>query len=279
VSKKSVRSLAATIAAQEELVQEADRRLAARLAAAFSRVRGGPRAPLSSIGLGSGVLAAAWFLLRQRRSVVARTRLGQGGRLSVLLNSVLPLLTPAIGMRAVGILTALASVPAPSSHRRAMAAPHVDLERYSGTWYEIGRMLNKHERHCAGDVTATYLPDDSGMRVINCCRRIDGRFAVARGRARVVDRIAQSKLQVTFAPALVRWLPMAWADYWILDVAPDYGCALVGTPDRRSLWILARAPSLPATEYHALLMRAEALGYDTRRVHITPHSGMPRLQI
>jgi apolipoprotein D and lipocalin family protein len=273
----SKKSLAATIAAQEQSVQEADRRLAARLAAALRRVRTSGT-PMSGMGLGSGALAAVWFLLRQRRSVAARARLAHGGdRLSVLLNSVLPLLAPAIGVRAAGILTALASVPATNSNRRPMAAPQVDLYRYAGTWYEIGRMLNTRERQCTGDVTATYLLDDSGMRVINCCRRVDGRFAVVRGRARVVDRVSQSRLRISFAPALVRWLPMAWADYWILDVAPDYGCALVGTPDRRSLWILARAPSMPASDYHEMLMRAAALGYDTRRVHITQQSGMQRL--
>src|SRR5262245_22394790 len=135
MSNRSVRSLAATIAEQEQLVQEADRRLAARLAAAFGRVRTS-RPPLSRIGLGSGVLTAAWFLLRQRRGLVARARVAHGGdRMSVLLNSVLPLLAPAIGVRAAGILTALASVPVTGSNRRQMAAPQVDLHRYAGTWY------------------------------------------------------------------------------------------------------------------------------------------------
>jgi apolipoprotein D and lipocalin family protein len=62
-----------------------------------------------------------------------------------------------------------------------------------------------------------------------------------------------------------------WADYWILDVSPNYGLALVGTPDLRSLWVLAREPSVPDASYHALLMHAAAQGYDTQRMRVTPH--------
>jgi apolipoprotein D and lipocalin family protein len=107
--------------------------------------------------------------------------------------------------------------------------------------------------------------------VINQCRRANGRLDIARGRARVVDPASRAKLKVTFAPALLQWLPGAWADYWILDVSPDYRRALVGTPDRKSLWVLAREASLPDDEYHAMLLQATALGFETQRMRRTTH--------
>lgn len=263
-------SLTAQIAAQERAVELADRRLANRLTATTTRLRTSS-SPLRSLGLSVGSLAAGWFFLRFRRRLAsaAHPPALAGDRLSLLLNTTLPLLVPVIGMRAVGLLTALASLPVKSSARLPVAAPQVDLRRFSGNWFEIGRIAAPHERRFADDVTTTYLLDDAGMRVINRRRQPNGRAIVTRQRARVVDPISHAKLKVTSAPVLLRWLPMAWSDFWILDVAPDYRYALVGGPERRSLQVLAREPTMPAAAYHALLTRAAALGFDTRRMRTT----------
>ena len=80
---------------------------------------------------------------------------------------------------------------------------------------------------------------------------------------------------MSFAPPWLRWLPWAWADYWILDVDPHYRCALVGTPDRRHLWMLSRAPSLSSAGMQRLLEQAQAQGYDISRLQLTPQGLVP----
>jgi len=262
------RSLSAAIAAQEQAVQDADKRLAERLAAVTSRMRSS-RSPLRSVGLTLTSLAAAWVFLRAGRSLVARAGTG-ANRLSLLLNATLPLLLPVIGARAAAVLTALAAAPAKTSAPQPAVARLIDLTCYAGTWYEIGRITSRDDQ-LSDDVTATYLPQRAGLRVIDRRRRADGRGDVVRGRARVVDPVSQAKLKITFAPAVLRWLPIFWTDYWILDVTPDYSRALVGTPDRRSLRILARKASIPASDYHTMLLHAAAQGYDTARMRMTVH--------
>jgi len=262
------RSLSAAIAAQEQAVQDADKRLAERLAAVTSRMRSS-RSPLRSVGLTLTSLAAAWVFLRAGRGLVARAGTG-ANRLSLLLNATLPLLLPVIGARAAAVLTALAAAPAKTSAPQPAVAPLIDLTCYAGTWYEIGRITSRNDQ-LSDDVTATYLPPRAGLRVIDRRRRADGRGDVVRGRARVVDPVSQAKLKITFAPAGLRWLPIFWTDYWILDVTPDYSRALVGTPDRRSLRILARKASIPASDYHTMLLHAAAQGYDTARMRMTVH--------
>ena len=54
-------------------------------------------------------------------------------------------------------------------------------------------------------------------------------------------------------PAWLRWLPFAWSDYWILYVDPAYRHAVVGTPDRKRLWLLSRTPDIAPTDYERLL--------------------------
>lgn len=50
-------------------------------------------------------------------------------------------------------------------------------------------------------------------------------------------------------------------NYWILDLDPAYSTALVGTPDRRYLWILARAPRIDDDTYDRLVQLARGFGY------------------
>ena len=161
-------------------------------------------------------------------------------------------------------------------------APDVDLRRYAGRWYEIGRTPLKSERRCAGNVSADYAPLDAAtaeaeggdLAVTNRCLEADGRVASVQGVARIVGGDS-AKLQVSFAPPWLRWLPWAWADYWILDVDPHYRCALVGTPDRRHLWMLSRAPSLSSAGMQRLLEQAQAQGYDISRLQLTPQGLVP----
>ena len=70
-------------------------------------------------------------------------------------------------------------------------------------------------------------------------------------------------LEVRFAPAFLSFLPMVWGDYQIIELAPDYSHAVVGSPDREYLWLLARTPSMDGGLHDSLLERARAQGFDT----------------
>jgi apolipoprotein D and lipocalin family protein len=50
-------------------------------------------------------------------------------------------------------------------------------------------------------------------------------------------------------------------NYLILDLDPEYRTSLVGTPDRRLLWILSRSPHLDDATYQRLVDRGRTLGY------------------
>ena len=53
--------------------------------------------------------------------------------------------------------------------------PHLDLQRYSGTWYEIARLPNMFQKRCASDVVARYGPlPDGRVSVLNRCLTADG---------------------------------------------------------------------------------------------------------
>ena len=149
----------------------------------------------------------------------------------------------------------------------------VDLDRYAGEWFEIARFANRFQEKCAGDVQARYARRPDGrIDVVNRCRLADGAIDEARGVARVVDAQTSAKLKVRFAPAFLSFLPMVWGDYWVIGLAGDYSWAVVGSPDREYLWILARRPELSKGALADAIAAARANGFDVDRLRMTPQT-------
>jgi apolipoprotein D and lipocalin family protein len=145
----------------------------------------------------------------------------------------------------------------------------VDLDRYVGEWFEIARFPNRFQRKCAGDVRASYAKRADGrIDVVNRCRTSDG-MTEAHGIARIADTRTFSKLKVRFAPAALSFLPFVWGDYWILGLADDYSWAVVGSPDREYLWILARTAVIGEDTYQSAVAVARANGFAIERLEKT----------
>ena len=150
--------------------------------------------------------------------------------------------------------------------------PRVDLTRYAGDWYEVARLPNRFQNRCVGDVRASYaLRDDGRIDVVNRCRTRDGAID-AHGLARVVDEQSFARLKVRFAPAVLSFLPMVWGDYWVIGLADDYSWAVVGSPDRKYLWILSRQPMLDAATFDRAAGIARENGFDVSRLLKTTHA-------
>lgn len=138
----------------------------------------------------------------------------------------------------------------------------LDLGRFLGTWYELARYDHYFERGCVG-VTATYSrrAGSDTVKVLNRCvkDRLDGEVKTVEGKLWQPDATQPGKLEVQF------FWPFT-ADFWVLDVAPDYSWALVGEPKQKSCWIFSRTPTLPDDVYESLLRKLEARGYSREKL-------------
>jgi apolipoprotein D and lipocalin family protein len=173
-----------------------------------------------------------------------------------------------VGVAALALVSGTASAQADLP-----TVDKVDMIRYAGLWFEIARLPNKLQAECAGDVTTSFTR--RGMRTFDVetrCRRADGSDETDMGIARVQDLNTGAKMEIRFLPLALAWLPFAWSDYWIIDLAPDYGHAMVGVPARDALWILARRPEMDARQLERLIAKAQALGFDTTKLVRTRHS-------
>ncbi len=281
--------------AEQRLITR-EEQLRSKLSALVKRVEHAvrPRRLLVPALGGALALLAAWWLWRHgapRRAGAAFGAQHQqhhqqqhqhappGGPLWLRL---LPFVWPLVPARWRGKIspataTAVVSVGLPLAERLLgrsrqaplVTVPQVDLARYAGTWNEIARLPDPFESFCGGQPTATYLPQGGTIGVINRCLDRSGTERAVHGTARVVPGSGGAKLQVTMFPAWLRWLPFAWADYWILALDPDYRHALVGNPTRSFLWVLSRQRTLPEATLQALVATARDQGFPVQRLKVT----------
>ncbi len=121
---------------------------------------------------------------------------------------------------------------------------NVDLNLYVGVWYEIAKIPNRFQKQCTRNVTATYsLNDDGTIKVVNRCIQEDGSEDKVTGKARIVDKKSNAKLEVSFVS--IFGFHLFWGDYWIIGLDKDYQYAVVGSPSYKYGWILCREKSMP----------------------------------
>ncbi|HXV68919.1 MAG TPA: lipocalin family protein [Nitrospira sp.] len=138
----------------------------------------------------------------------------------------------------------------------------VDLTRYAGTWYEIARLPMWFQRHCVDSRAVYTIRAEGTLGVHNECVTGSGEIETAEGIATVVDTRTPARLSVRFENWFARPFGSSReGNYWILDLDPDYRTTVVGTPDRRYLWILAREPSLDQRTYGRLVDVGRRFGY------------------
>lgn len=145
--------------------------------------------------------------------------------------------------------------------------PSFDVQRHMGKWEEFARFPNKFQEKCAGDSTAEYSSlQDGSIRVINRCRLASGELHEVEGAVRQVGGEGSSKLEVSFSPSWLSFIPAVWGDYWVIDIDPNYQMVAIGEPKREYLWIMTRGQPISTATYMGLLSRLMAKGYDTKRL-------------
>lgn len=178
-----------------------------------------------------------------------------------------------IFFRALGCIMVLQGVIGCSGSDSQRPAPKtvskVDLSRYLGTWHQLALIPNSFQDQCVADTTATYKRRDDGrISVLNRCQTASGEYDEADGVARVVDQQTNAKLAVSFF-SILGWRPV-WGDYWILGLKPDYSLVLVGDPERKYGWILARDKTLSSADSALLTKWMKQAGYDPARFEWQP---------
>ena len=150
----------------------------------------------------------------------------------------------------------------------------VDLSRYAGRWFEIARLPMPFQKADEAAMAEYGSNPDGTLSVHNIAIRPDGSQHDIRGYAKVLNPPENTKLAVRFSTWFGFLIPMPKeGNYWVLHVDDRYQEAIVGTPNRKYLWLLARTPTISKPSYAGLVAKAEALGFDVSRlIRTSPQS-------
>lgn len=182
--------------------------------------------------------------------------------LKVLGATRIPAMAAAIGL-VCGCSPTSGPVPPPTAGK-------VELKRYAGRWHEIARLPAPFQKDDEAAVAEYGMNADGTLSVRNIAVRADGSQHDIKGSATVLNPPNNTKLAVRFSTWFGPLIPApAEGNYWILHVDDTYQEAIVGTPDRRFLWLLARTPRISAQRKAALVAKAETLGFDVMRLVTT----------
>ena len=138
----------------------------------------------------------------------------------------------------------------------------MDLEKYQGLWYEISKIPFKWEAVCTR-ATAYYQYDKikNTLSIENSCWKNNEIFGT---RKAIGIPVQPFLLKVLFNDGLPN---DGWGDY-LVEYTDYINYAIVGSPSKEHLWILARKMQITAAEYNKLLDIIYCRGYPLYKLKI-----------
>ncbi len=156
-------------------------------------------------------------------------------------------------------------VPARAAVGQAVSAlPKLDLSRYMGTWYEIARLPYKREKECLSDAITLYAPayKPNHFHAVTSCQ-IKSNNSDSWNAGGVMDKTGAAKFKLTYVWPFTE-------KYWVLAVGPEYEWALLGSPNRKALWVLSRTAVMKPEVLADIQAKAAAEGFTVAKLVMVP---------
>jgi|MDSW01.1.fsa_nt_gb apolipoprotein D and lipocalin family protein len=152
--------------------------------------------------------------------------------------------------------------------------PQLDLKRYMGDWYEIGRYPNPWQKEFVAVKNNYRLRKDGKIdfRSVGRKKTFDGTFKEQEATAKVVSGSKNTQWKVCFLWPLT-------ARYWVIELGDDYEYSVVGQPDQKRLWILSREKTMDPALQKSICERLTGHGYNPARIEWTKHSEDPSVYL
>lgn len=135
----------------------------------------------------------------------------------------------------------------------------VDINKYVGKWYAVSSIPLFFSRGCTSQTAEYDIIDEKTISVKNVCYK-PGKKKLIYGKAVVTNPKTNSELYVQFNTWWARWFNIK-GDYNIVKIDPNYDYVMVGSQDRKSLWIMSRRPYMPEDAYEEYVEYARQLHF------------------
>ena len=153
------------------------------------------------------------------------------------------------------ILCSCASLGSKAETKDPAVVQQIDLNKYSGKWYEIARYPTFFQRNCIRSTAEYQILDATSVSVYNICYKENGDTSDIKGTASIVDPTTPAKLKVKFNF-------LAQGQYWVVALEPNYQWAVVSSSNKKSLFILSRVAPMPKETLDPILQDLKNRGFD-----------------
>lgn len=147
-------------------------------------------------------------------------------------------------------------------------ASHVDMQRFMGDWYVIANIPTFLEKgaHNAKDHYELAADGTIPTTFTYNAGAPNGPLKHYESRGYVLDTASNAVWGQQYI-----W-PIK-ADYRISYVSDDYRLAVITREKRDHVWIMARTPSIPETDFNRLVAFVGSQGYDPTKLEHVPQDG------
>lgn len=154
----------------------------------------------------------------------------------------------------------------PLCGQKATAVPKLDLNQLSGTWYQIARLPDKAEKKCLSDGMMLWALSDKkdSFQLGKFCKIKAGNLNSDNNFGKQ-EKDGSGRLKV-------RRLVIFSTKYWVLATGPNFEWALVGNPNHKALWVLARTPTLDEATVTQVESQATAQGFPVAKLRPVTHT-------
>ena len=147
---------------------------------------------------------------------------------------------------------------------------HVDIEKFSGLWYEVARTSNSYQNECVASSVEYKLQEDNTYKVYNRCFKnvIGGELIEYKGTAEPTSGESMSKIDMTYYYIFTK-------EYRVIHLEKDYSAAVVADEKMDQVWVMSRKPTLPKKKLNKILVKLDKT-MNLNRLIYTPQDAKGR---
>lgn len=145
--------------------------------------------------------------------------------------------------------------------------PKVDLPRFMGRWYVIASIPSFLDKK-AYNAVETYTLGPNG-HIATVFRYRNSGFTTPLKTIHSTGFVRPGTNDAVWGVQLI-W-PIK-AQYIVAYLNPQYSQTVIARDKRDYVWIMARTPTIPQTDYDALVARVKAMGYSLDKLRKVPQS-------
>ena len=153
-----------------------------------------------------------------------------------------------------------------STQKPMPAVDYVDLKRFMGDWYVIANIPTFVEKNAFNPVESYRLNDDGTIATTFTFNlgSLNGELKQYEPTGFIKDKGSNAIWGMQF------FWPIK-ADYRIVYLDESYQQTIIGRMSRDYVWIMARKPKIPESDYAKLVSNVESLGYDVDLLQFASH--------